>query len=89
MDFTKPAVFKEAMVVEPLTATVNREVPVEEAMVKGLTLAPAWTNRVELLVVVPMAKRLEMVEEPVMVRVEPVLFQVKLLEPAVEEAPVA
>ena len=89
VDLTGRATLKEERVVEPLPATVKREEPVEEATVKGLTLAPAWTVKVEVLVVVPTAKRLEIVEEPVMAKVEPLLFQRKLAEEAVVEAPVA
>ncbi len=43
----------------------------------------------EALVVVPIAKRLLIVVEPVIPKVEPPLFQIKLAEPAVLEAPVA
>ena len=80
---------REDKVVEPKRLTVNNEEPEEEAMVKGLALAAAWTVRVEVLVVVPTAKRLETVAEPVMAKVEPPLFQRKLAEEAVLDAPVA
>ena len=88
LDLTKP-VPREDKVVEPKRLTVNNEEPEEEAMVKGLALAAAWTVRVEVLVVVPTAKRLETVAEPVMAKVEPPLFQRKLAEEAVLDAPVA
>ena len=89
VDLTGRAWVREEMVVEPFPATVNKVAPEEEAIVRGVTLAAAWTVRVEVLVVVPIARRLEMVEEPVKLKVEPVLFQRKLAEEAVEEAPVA
>jgi hypothetical protein len=82
-------VAKEEMLVEPLPKTWKRVKPEEEAMVKGVTLAPAWTVRVEVLVVVPTAKILEIVAEPVIPRLELVLFQRKLADEAVLLAPVA
>ena len=45
--------------------------------------------RVAVLVEVPTERMLEMVEEPVMARVEPELFQTRLAEEAVVEAAVA
>ena len=86
---TQPAEAREDKVVEPFTPMVNRAVPVEEATVKGVTPPAAWTVKVEVLVVVPTANKLETVVEPVTVRVEPVLFQRKLAEEAVLEAALA
>lgn len=55
-DLTMP-VPKEEMVVEPLLATVKREVPEEEATTKGLMLGYVlvpWTVRVAIGLEVPM-----------------------------------
>jgi hypothetical protein len=85
---TTPVV-KLERVVEPLWLTVSKLAPVEETIWKGLTAAVPWIVKVAVLVVVPTAKTLETVVEPVIPKVEPELFQTKLAEEAVVEAPVA
>ena len=97
VDFTKPATFKEAMVVEPLAATVSRAALVEEATTKigvvvlALALLP-WTTSmavgvVELMpiLVLDLTTKMEVPEEEARLNTSFVPAVPWMLKPMVEE----